>query len=373
MAIERRTSAVVHTERLAANIENIRRRLAPGAEIIAVLKADAYGHGIENIYPTLRDAGVRRYAVALWEEGAALRRAGAETESILLLGDTWDGSLGELIQWRLTPTIFAVETAEKLNALAAAAGVVQPIQLKIDTGMHRIGFPAGPACFEAVERVAAMEHLSIEGAFTHYPCADDDEALTRAQLKSFLDTVSALRARGVAIPFLHSAGSPSLLMHPWAHLDGVRVGDLLYGLSPFDDETEYRAMGFQEVMTWHTYAALVKDVAAGERVGYGGTYTAPRDIRLATLPVGFADGYSRRLSNIGSVIIRGQEAPIRGRVCMDQMMVDVTDIPGVRRGDEVTLLGGPMNATRMAALSGLSIDEVVCNISRRVPRVRDGA
>ena len=369
MKLGQRTAAVVHLDRLAHNIENIQARLRPGVELIAVMKGDGYGHGIAGIYPTLRDSGVTMYAAAVWEEGRALRQAGAATEPILLLGDIWDDQLPELLRWDLTPTIFAVETAEKLNALARAAGVVHPIHIKLDTGMSRIGFPADERCYEPIGRIAAMENLRIAGAFTHFARADElDCELTDRQFRRFMDTVAALRARGVDIPFLHTANSPSILLRPEVQLDAVRAGDVLFGLCPID-EAGWAATGLQEVMTWHTYVALVKTVPAGTQVGYGGTFTAARDTRIATLPVGFADGYSRHLSNLGSVVIRGREAPILGRVCMDQMMVDVTDIPGVVRGDTVDLLGGPMTILRMADLLDSNVDEIVCGVSKRVPRV----
>ena len=231
MELRQRTAAVVHLDRLAANVENIRKRLKPGVEMMAVLKGDGYGHGIAGIYPTLRRCGVERYAVAVWEEGAALRQAGAE-EPILLLGDTWDDQLPELIKWKLIPSIFQTETAQKLNDLARAAGVVQPIHIKIDTGMSRIGFPADERALEPIGQIAAMENLRIEGAFTHYAQADDNDEFTAAQFGRFMDTVEALRARGVEIPSLHPAHSPAILHRPALHLHAVRAGHVLYGLRP---------------------------------------------------------------------------------------------------------------------------------------------
>lgn len=372
MKLGQRTAAVVHLDWLASNVENIRARLKPGVEMMAVLKGDGYGHGIAGVYPALKACGITHYAVAVWEEGRALRQAGAETEPILALGDTWDDQLPELLRWHITPTVFAVETAEKLEGLAREAGVVHPVHIKLDTGMSRIGFPADERCYEPIARIAAMEHLKIEGAFTHFARADElDSDSTPRQFERFMNTIAALRERGIAIPCLHAANSPATLLRPEVQLSAVRVGDVLFGLCPIDGEG-WRRSGLQEVMTWHTYVALVKTVPAGTQVGYGGTFTARRDTRVATLPVGFADGYSRRLSNLGSVIIRGQEAPVIGRVCMDQMMVDVTDIPGVERGDTVDLLGGGMTILRMADMLGGNVDEIVCGVSKRVPRVYVG-
>lgn len=365
-----RTAAVIHLDRLGRNIENIKGRLAPGVELVAVVKADSYGHGAAGLYPTFREHGIRQYAVAIWDEGAALRRAGAEEEPIMILGDTWDDQLPELLRWRLTPAIIQEETAEKLNALAGAAGVIHPIQIKLDTGMSRIGFPADERALAPIRRIAAMENLRITGVFSHFPRADElDVPETEEQFGRFCRTVALLREAGVEIPMAHIANSAALLLRPESYqLDAVRPGDAFYGLNSIDPEP-WSAMGFEEILSWHSYVAMVKTIPAGTQVGYGGTWVAPRETRLATIPVGFVDGYSRALSNRGYVLIRGQEAPIRGRVCMDQFMVDVTDIPDVRRGDPVTLLGGSMTVQRMSDISGLSIDEIVCGISGRVPRI----
>ena len=364
-----RTAAVVHLDALRHNIENIRARLKPGVALIAVLKGDAYGHGIAGVLPTLLQCGIDRFACAVWEEGAAIRATGAETQPILLLGDTRDELLPQVIRHRLTPTIFSLETAQKLDALAKDADVIQPIHIKIDTGMNRIGFPAGNAGVADIAAIAALPHLQISGAFTHFARADElDCDVTDKAYRAFLDTIEQLNAAGVEIPFLHVANSPSILLRPEVQLQAVRAGDVLYGLCPVDEEI-WPDMDLREVMTWETYVAMVKTVPAGSSIGYGGTYVTKRPTAVATIPVGFADGYDRHLSNRGAVIIRGQEAPIIGRVCMDQFMVDVTDIPGVQRGDTVTLLGGAMTILRMADLLDQNVDEVVCRISKRVPKL----
>jgi len=368
-----RTTATVHLDALRHNINSVQNRLLPGVEMIAVLKGDGYGHGIAGIMPTLLDCGIRRFACAVWEEGVAIRQAGAETEPILLLGDTRPEQLPQVVRWNLTPTIFCAETAEALNTLAAEAGIMQPIHIKIDTGMHRIGFPAGEKeTAEAVAAIAKMPHLKITGAFTHFARADEmDCDETDRAYRTFREMLCTLKEKGVEIPFAHCANSPSILLRPEVQMDAVRAGDVLYGLCPVDEDI-WPDMGLQEVMTWETYVAMVKTVPIGSQMGYGGTYVTQRPTVVATIPVGFADGYDRHLSNQGAVIIRGQEAPNIGRVCMDQFMVDVTDIPGVARGDEVTLLGGAMTILRMADMLDQNVDEVVCRISRRVPRIYKG-
>ena len=366
--LTRRTEAVVRLDALRHNIRNIQARLDKGCRMMAVLKGDGYGHGLQQIFPTLKTAGIADFAVAIWEEGVALRQAGC-TDPILILGDTCDDCLEQLVLHNLTPTIFSPETAQKLNDLAAAHGRVQPVHIKIDTGMSRIGFPAEEASVEPIVAINRMENLQITGAFTHFARADepDGQAADR-QFRAYRLLLDRLEAAGVSIPFCHVSNSPAILLHPQFRLDGVRAGDILYGLNPVEDEI-WEKEDFRQVMHWYTQVAMVKTVPAGTQVGYGGTYTTQRPTAIATIPIGFADGYNRRLSNRGKVRIHGQDAPIIGRVCMDQFMVDVTDIPNVQRGDTVSLLDDEVSILWMANLLDVNVDEIVCNISKRVPRV----
>ena len=366
--LTRRTEAVVRLDALRHNIRNIQARLDKGCRMMAVLKGDGYGHGLQQIFPTLKAAGIADFAVAIWEEGVALRQAGC-TDPILILGDTCDDCLEQLVLHNLTPTIFSPETAQKLNDLAAAHGCVQPVHIKIDTGMSRIGFPAEEASMEPIVAIDRMENLQITGAFTHFARADepDGQAADR-QFRAYRLLLDRLEAAGVSIPFCHVSNSPAILLHPQFRLDGVRAGDILYGLNPVEDEI-WEKEDFRQVMHWYAQVAMVKTVPAGTQVGYGGTYTTQRPTAIATIPIGFADGYNRRLSNRGKVRIHGQDAPIIGRVCMDQFMVDVTDIPNVQRGDTVSLLDDEVSILWMANLLDVNVDEIVCNISKRVPRV----
>lgn len=366
--LTRRTEAVVRLDALRHNIRNIQARLDKGCRMMAVLKGDGYGHGLQQIFPALKAAGIADFAVAIWEEGVALRQAGC-TDPILILGDTCDDCLEQLVLHNLTPTIFSLETAQKLNDLAAAHGCVQPVHIKIDTGMSRIGFPAEEASVEPIVAIDRMENLQITGAFTHFARADepDGQAADR-QFRAYRLLLDRLEAAGVSIPFCHVSNSPAILLHPQFRLDGVRAGDILYGLNPVEDEI-WEKEDFRQVMHWYTQVAMVKTVPAGTQVGYGGTYTTQRPTAIATIPIGFADGYNRRLSNRGKVRIHGQDAPIIGRVCMDQFMVDVTDIPNVQRGDTVSLLDDEVSILWMANLLDVNVDEIVCNISKRVPRV----
>ena len=365
-----RSQATISLGRLERNIRNIQSRLEPGVELIAVVKADSYGQGAAGLYPTFRACGVERFAVAIWEEGAELRRSGTTDCPILLLGDTRDEDLGQLLAYDLTPTIFSVETAAKLNALAAEKGIVHPIHIKLDTGMSRIGFAAeDEATVPAILQIAAMEHLRIEGLFTHFPRADElDAPETELQYARLCRVADALAAQGVTIPLLHAANSATVLLRPGRQLNAVRVGDALYGICPVDEDV-WPQFGLEQIFRWDAGVSHVKTVPAGTQVGYGGTYVTDHPTVIATIPVGYADGYNRALSNRGCVVIRGVEAPIIGRVCMDQFMVDVTHIPGVQRGDEAELVGPHISLERMANLAGITPDEIVCGLTRRVPRV----
>lgn len=367
--LTQRTEAVINLGLLEHNVNNIRARLGDGVEIMAVLKGDGYGHGEKGIYPTLKKCGVESYAVAVWEEGASLRKVGA-TEPILLLGDTCDGQLDRLVTYNLTPTIFLLETAEKLNDIALRSGIVQPINIKIDTGMSRIGFPADDESISIIKQINDMKNLKITGVFTHFSRADEPDGKSASeQFNLYLDMVEKLEKAGVKIPKKHVSNSPAILLRPETQLDAVRAGDILYGLSPLDDNDMWYKENLRQVLSWYTYVVMIKEVPENTEVGYGGTFITTRPTKIATIPVGFADGYSRDLSNKGKVIINGKEAPIIGRVCMDQFMVDVTDIDDIKRGDTVTLLDERLSVLWMADLLNTNVDEIVCGISKRVPRI----
>lgn len=366
--LAQRTEAVVSLRALERNILGIRKRLGREVEIMAVLKGDGYGHGEKGIYPTLKKCGIERYAVAVWEEGASLREAGC-TEPILLLGDTCDGQLENIIKFNLTPAIFSEDTADKLNTLAKWSGNTVPVHIKIDTGMSRIGFSDTDESLRTIKRINNLSNIKITGAFTHFSRADEEDGVSaKAQFERYLKFVDLLEKEGIDIPCKHVANSPAILLRPETQLDAVRAGDVLFGLCPVDED-KWKDMEFEQVMSWYTYVVMVKEVPKGTEVGYGGTFVCPRDTKIATIPVGFADGYSRRLSNLGKVRINGYDAPIIGRVCMDQFMVDVTDIPEVKRGDTVSLIDNELSVLWMADLLGCNVDEIVCSVSKRVPRI----
>lgn len=363
-----RTVALVNLDSLEHNVKNIRKRLDSNVKLMAVLKGDAYGHGEKGIYQTLKNSGVDCYATAVWEEGASLREEGAD-EPVLLLGDTCDTQLDKVVKYNLTQTIFQLDTAKKLNEIAKRYNVCQPINIKIDTGMSRIGFQCNDSAVSCILEISKMSNLKITGAFTHFSKADENDGVSaHQQLDLYLKMIDKLEKAGVKIPCRHVANSPAILLRTETQLDMVRAGDILYGLCPVDEDI-WKKEDFKQVMSWYTYVVMVKQVPKGTEVGYGGIFVTTRPTKIATVPVGFADGYSRHLSNKGKVLVNGCEAPIIGRVCMDQFMIDVTDIDNVSRGDTVTLLDEKLSVLWMADLLDENVDEIVCGISKRVPRV----
>ncbi len=363
-----RTEAVIRLDALAHNVSEVRKRISSGCELMAVLKGDGYGHGIPGIYSALEQSGVDCYAVAIWEEGALLRQLGCK-KPVLILGDTCNSCMDKLLEFDLSQTVFSVEQAELLNAAGERAGVQLSVHLKIDTGMSRLGFPVQESAVEQISKIAKFSNLRIDGAFTHFSKADEEDGISaKDQLEQYLTMLQWLQNVGVVIPKKHISNSPAILLRPEANLDAVRAGDILFALCPVEEEL-WTKLNFQQVLHWYTQVAMVKQVPAGTEVGYGGTYVTDKTTTIATIPVGFADGYSRRLSNKGFVKINGKRAPIIGRVCMDQFMVDVTEIDGVCRGDTVTLLDDDLSILWMADLIGANVDEIVCGISKRVPRV----
>ena len=372
-----RTAAVIDLAKLRSNIANIKSRLKPGVEFIAVMKGDGYRHGIAGLYPTLKECGIDSYAVAIWEEGKMLRDTGA-TESILILGDTADDMLDEAAKYDLDLTVFSMEGAENMAAAARRAGKKQNVQIKLNTGMNRIGFPVCQESFDTIKKICEMDDLNVTGIFTHFARADEyDRTPAMVQLKRYLDFADLLEKNGIHIPLHHCSNSAGIIRVPEANLNLVRAGITIYGIYP-SEEVEKDIVKLQPVMSLKSHISYVKDVEPGTEVSYGGTYTTDRVTRLATIPVGYADGYPRMLSNKGWVLIHGKKAPICGRVCMDQFMVDITHIPDAKTGDEVTLLGTDgeeeITADTIGDLSGRFSYEFVCDISKRVPRIyiRDG-
>ncbi len=353
------------------------RAAAPGVDVLAVVKADAYGHGAVHVSRALEAAGVRFLGVALVEEGLALREAGLQSD-LLVLGGAYEGGWEAMVAQRMIPVVFRPEHLTALDAAGRARGTTARAHLKVDTGMGRLGvLPAEVPAF--LEAARGCRHVTLEGLCSHFANADlADAALTALQISRFRTTLAQMRAAGFEPRWRHLSNSAGLLALPEAR-DGVelnlaRPGLALYGLVPAPWLRPPRTL--EAVLSWTTAVVHLKSVPAGTPISYGSTWTAPRPSRIATLPVGYADGWSRLLSNRGAVLVRGRRAPIVGRVCMDLCMVDVTDVPGAEVGDEVVLLGAQggevQDAHQLAALQGTIAYDVLCAIGARVPRVVTG-
>jgi len=365
----RPTWAEIDLAALRHNVAAVRARLAPDVRVMAVVKADAYGHGAVRVARALAGAGVDMFGVALVEEGVALRESGLAAP-ILVMGLAEEADLADALAADLTLTVDGPATAGPIDLAAAARGARAAVHLKIDTGMNRLGVRAEVAA-EAADAVAALPHLELAGVYTHLACADEpDDAVTPGQLAAFAEALEAARSAGVAPPLVHVANSAAVFARPEAHFGMVRSGLALYGVAPSEAA---KAAGLRPVMSLKTRVATVKRVRAGEGVSYGHRWRAERDGRVGVLPIGYADGYPRALSSRAQVRAAGRLAPVVGAVCMDALMVDLTDVPEAAPGLEVTLLEAdsesPLSAAALAAAAGTIPYEILTGIGPRVPRV----
>lgn len=367
-----RVYATVNLDAVAANMREMAANLPEGTGMIGVVKADGYGHGSVPVAMAV-DPYVRGFAVATLEEGVILRRHGIG-KMILVLGVTHPDQYGELIRSRICPALFTMGQAERLSELACRQGARAKIHLALDTGMSRIGMRPDEESADMVWAMSRLPGIEIEGMFTHFARADErDKESAKAQLAAYLGFVDLLRRRGIEIPLKHCSNSAGIVEGlPSNSLDLVRAGISIYGLYP-SDEVDRRAVHLTPAMELKSCISYIKTIGPGTPVSYGGTFVASRSTRIATVPVGYGDGYPRSLSARGSVLIRGRRAPILGRICMDQFMVDVTDIPEAAEGDEVTLIGRDgaeeITVEELAALGGGFHYEMICDLGKRVPRV----
>ncbi|HEY8347471.1 MAG TPA: alanine racemase [Symbiobacteriaceae bacterium] len=364
----RPTRVLVDLDAIAYNVKQL-RSLVRDAEIMAVVKADGYGHGAVPVARTALEAGATWLGVATVEEGMALRQAGI-TAPILVLGYVPPVQAGALVAAEIRPALWNMELARALSAKASAAGRRAPVHVKVDTGMGRVGVPPEEAV-ELVRQLSALPGIQVEGIFTHLAVADEPEhPFTARQLAAFQGVLDSLREAGFSIPLPHACNSAGMMLHPEAHYKLVRVGIALYGLPPNPEVTW--PVHLRPALSWRTEVSMVKELPPGSPISYGCTYLTRGREKIATLPVGYADGYSRLLSNKGEVLIHGRRCPVVGRVCMDQMMVRVPADLSVQPGDEVILIGEQegerVTATDLARLIGTINYEVVCGISKRVPR-----
>ena len=363
---QKRTWAEIDMEALEHNYLALREQIPFGCKFLGVVKADAYGHGAVPVARKLEELGCDYLAVACLDEAAELRQAGIGLP-ILILGVTPAEFTGELVRYDLTQAVGDLELARAYAAGAREAGKPLKVHIKVDTGMSRLGF-LWDAAVEASLAVAALEGLCVEGIFTHFAAADSDEEFTMEQFTRFLTVTDALAEKGLEIPIRHCAASAAVLNYPCTHMDMVRPGIALYGHYPERGMEEL--CDLRPVMTLKTRVAAVRRVPDGATVSYGRTAKLAGETTLAVLPVGYADGFPRLLSNEGSALIRGIPCPIVGRVCMDLCMAAVESVPDVRVGDEVILYGPePVSAEHAADLAGTIQYELLTSVARRVPRV----
>ena len=363
----RPTWAEINLRNLEYNFRLVRKIVGKNVKILVPVKADAYGHGIIAVSKRLERLGVDYLGVASIDEGIILRQNGIK-KPVLVLSPIFPDGVQALLKHNLIPSVCTWELALKLDRQAARRKQKAVIHIKVDTGMHRIGI-AHHSARKFVRQVSRLKNILVEGIFTHFPCADNKPAFTRRQIGMFEALVRQLEKEGIRIPLKHAANSLGVLDYPDGHFNMVRPGLMVYGLSP-RDRLRHKLL---PVLSLKTKIAYVKAVEKGKGVSYGHTYVTSRRTRLATLPVGYGDGYPRSLSNKAFCLIAGKRVRIIGRICMDQMLADVTNIKNAKTGQEVVLIGRQkdkaISAEELAKLAGTIPYEIVCNLGRRIPRV----
>lgn len=364
----RPTWAEVDLSAIEYNFRQVQRLTRSKTKILVALKADAYGHGAIKVAERLARCGADYFGVATVQEAIELREHHIRTPVLLLTSASAD-DVDVFLKYTITPTVADRRTAIALNTLLQQRRKKMPVHLKIDTGMGRIGVWHKEA-FDFVQCLWRLPHIVVEGIYTHLPSADEDERFTCAQLNVFRDFISALEERGIAISLKHVANSAALMRYPQSFFNLVRPGIMIYGL--YADAHARRFIRLKPALSFKTRITYLKEVGAGRPISYGRTFTTKKHARIATLPVGYADGYNRLLSNRAAVLIEGKRCPVVGRVCMDHTMVDVTNT-SAHVGSEVVLIGrqkgASIGAEEIATLCSTISYEVVCWISKRVPRL----
>jgi alanine racemase len=366
----RPTICGIDHEALRSNLRQIRDKVGSCVKILCMVKANGYGHGATEISPTLARAGADAFGVATLEEAVQLREAGIQAPLIVLAG-VFPAQLDTFVEHKLTPVVHDLISLKALDRESSRRQVQLKVHLKVDTGMGRLGFLAA----EADQWIAAIkqaESLHIQGVFSHFSHAESVQGdYTQKQLEIFKRVLGQLRSAGVIPDLVHLANSAATITLPAAYFDMVRPGLMLYGVYPSPNMKEQ--INLKPVLSWKTKILQLKNVPSGTSVSYGQTYVTERESLIATLPIGYADGYPRFLSNRGEALVRGQRARIAGRVCMDLTMIDVTDIRNVRQGDEVVLLGrqggAEISADEIAAWANTISYEILTSIGTRVPRI----
>ncbi len=367
-----RVCAYIDLDAACANIAAVQKRVGDGVKVMVILKADAYGHGAVPLAKALEPTSAYAYGVATVEEGIQLRENGIK-KPILVLSYAFPELFEQAVENGIDLTVFELSTAKQLNDTAAAMGKKAGVHIKIDTGMHRIGFMSTDESLEEIKRIAALPNIEIKGIFSHLACADfADKSFANEQKKLFEEFTEKIKNAGVDIPIRHIYNSAATMDFDGGCMDMVRCGIVTYGLDP-SDEVKFENLKTTPIMQIKSHIAFIKEINEGDTVGYGAAFTAKRRSKIATIPCGYGDCYPRLLTNKGRVLINGHSAPVAGRVCMDQFMVDVTDIPEVSQGDEVTIVGTSgseqLTVEELAKTAGSFNYEYVCDITKRVPRV----
>ena len=370
----RRTWAEIDVDALVHNFNIIKQ--TANTKVCAVVKANAYGHGVDIVAPLLQQAGADFFAVSNIEEALELRELGI-TKPILILGYTPAEYVQQLATHEISQCVYSLDYANELSVEAAKCNVKIKVHLKLDTGMSRIGFDCRSdeivGIGDAIS-AAKLDCFDIEGVFTHFAVSDrnklQEDGFTAEQYNRFCKAIDALKANGIDPEYKHCCNSAALCLDSDKHLNMCRAGIVLYGLTPSIDLE--LPQDFKPVMSFKSVVSQVKNIRCGDTVSYGRTFKAQKDMTIATISAGYADGYYRLLSNKASVLINGKRANIIGRVCMDQFCVDVSDIPDVKRGDEVVLFGDGLHVEELADIVGTINYELVCAVSSRVIRVKKG-
>lgn len=366
-----RIAAEINLDAIGNNIREIKKKIDPKTRLLATVKADAYGHGAVEVAQVCLYNGADELSVATYDEGIALRNNNIFVP-ILILGYTVESRLEDVVRHELTQTVFSYELAKQLSDTAVRLGKTATAHIGIDTGMSRIGFLPCEESLDEIDRIFELPNLRITGVFTHFSTADSaDKSFTKEQFERFLYMTDGIEARGHKGLIRHCANSAAIIDLPEMQLDMVRAGIIIYGMFPSGEVG--RDINLMPAMSIKTHVSYVKELPAGIGVGYGRTYYTDKLTKIATVPVGYADGYSRQLSNRARMIVNGEYANVIGNVCMDQLMLDITHIDNVKMGDEVTVMGvcgdKSVSAEELGEMTGTINYEIVCGIGKRVPRV----
>lgn len=364
----RPTIAEIDTSAITDNIKAIKAAVGSGIKIMPAVKANGYGHGAVETSRACLAGGADALCVACVEEALELRDAGFNVP-ILILGCSGSDAVEAIVNAGISATVCDLEFAKAASDAAVKQGKKASVHVKVDTGMGRIGVPP-VAAVDFVRALSALPALSIDGIFTHFPTSDEaDRSFTLSQISTFGKILGGIKHQGLPVPMAHTSNSGGILAFPEARFEAVRPGIIVYGVYPSSEVVH--SISLRQALTLKTRIVFLKEVDPGTTISYGRTYTAKRRTKVATLPIGYADGYYRLLSNNGEALVRGVIAPIVGRICMDQCLLDVTDVPGVGVGDEVVLYGGGcerLNFTHIAERIGTTPHELPCMLSKRVPR-----